>query len=275
MIGTGTYAAIAIMLAGGILLPAAICIWWLVTRKERFTTVLTGAVIWFVFAMLLEQIPIAILFRREAPWGDLFLNNAAVYAVTGALLAGIFEETGRYLAFRIILKKRTNRETSISYGIGHGGFEAMFLLGMSGIQNLLYASMIKAGTFQGVIDQAAAAGADVSALEKLPEQIAGLTPLMGCMSTFERVTAILFHIGASVLVFYAVRHSKTWLYPLAILLHALMDVPAALYQQGILNLYVTEAILALYAIVVFVIIYRSIYRKMEADSVEAEAVTGP
>lgn len=37
--------------------------------------------------------------------------------MVGALLAGVFEETGRYVAFKFILKKRENKATALAYGL--------------------------------------------------------------------------------------------------------------------------------------------------------------
>lgn len=56
-IGTSSYIGIGIMIAGGIIIPLAVCIWWFLTKKEKITTVLTGAATWFVFAVILEGIP--------------------------------------------------------------------------------------------------------------------------------------------------------------------------------------------------------------------------
>ena len=54
-----------------------------------------------------------------------------LYALYGGLAAGLFEETGRLLAFRFILKPHTARITALSYGIGHGGIEAFWVMGLS------------------------------------------------------------------------------------------------------------------------------------------------
>ena len=132
MIGSASYAGIGIMIAGGFILPVVICIWWLLKKKEKFTTVLIGAATWFVFAVLLEAIPKYLLFNPATSLGKSIVGNAALYTVIGALMAGIFEETGRIVAFKTLLRKRTNKETGISHGIGHGGFEAIFLLNISG-----------------------------------------------------------------------------------------------------------------------------------------------
>lgn len=268
MIGTSSFVGIGIMIAGGILLPVAVCIWWLLTQKEKITTVLIGAATWFVFAVILEGIPKFLFFNPATSFGKTVMGNIVLFTVIGALLAGIFEETGRLVAFKTVLRKRTNKETGISHGIGHGGFEAMFIMAVTGIQDIAYASMINAGTFQTVIDQAAATGADVSSLEALPAQIMAITPMSAALGIVERVFAMLLHVGLSILVFYAVRRSKTGYYLLAILLHALFDVPAALYQMGVLNLYVVEAIIAIYASVFFVIVYGVLYRRDNERQVE-------
>ncbi len=261
MIGSASYAGIGIMIAGGFILPVVICIWWLLKKKEKFTTVLIGAATWFVFAVLLEAIPKYLLFNPSTSLGKTIVGNAALYTVIGALMAGIFEETGRIVAFKTLLRKRTNKETGISHGIGHGGFEAIFLLAVTGIQYITYASMINSGAFQTVVDIASAAGADVSSLEAVPASIMAITPMSGVLSVVERAFAILLHIGLSILVFNAVRRSKIGYYFLAVLLHALYDVPAALYQRGVLNLYIVEVMLAIYSVLFFVIVYRTLYKR--------------
>ena len=261
MIGSASYAGIGIMIAGGFILPVVICIWWLLKKKEKFTTVLIGAATWFVFAVLLEAIPKYLLFNPSTSLGKTIVGNAALYTVIGALMAGIFEETGRIVAFKTLLRKRTNKETGISHGIGHGGFEAIFLLAVTGIQYITYASMINSGAFQTVVDIASAAGADVSSLEAIPASIMAITPMSGVLSVVERAFAILLHIGLSILVFNAVRRSKIGYYFLAVLLHALFDVPAALYQRGVLNIYIVEVMLAIYSVFFFVIVYRTLYKR--------------
>ena len=261
MIQNSSFVGIWIMIAGGIILPLAVCIWWLRTKKERLTTVLVGAAIWFIFAMVLETVPKYFLFNPETSLGKTVLGSVVLYTLFGALLAGVFEETGRYIAFKTILRKRKNKETGISYGIGHGGFEAMFLLLYSGIQYVVFASMINSGSFQDMLNQIAGGGVDISTMEALPEQIMAITPLFGLVAVVERVSAMLLHVALSIMVFYSVRESKPWMYVMAVLLHALFDVPAALYQTGVIGMYVTELMLAIYAIVFFVIIYRKLYLK--------------
>ena len=268
MIGTSSFIGIGIMMAGGMIIPLSACIWWLVAKKEKVTTVLIGAATWFIFAIILESLPKLLLFNPATSIGKTVNANVFLYTIIGALLAGVFEETGRLVAFKTALKNRTNKETGISHGLGHGGFEAMFLMGIVGVQYIVYAVMINTGTFDTIIDQAAAAGADVSALEALPAQLMSITPVTGLLTMGERIFAILLHVGLSIMVFYAVRDKKTRLYFFAMLLHTLFDVPAALYQQGILSLYVVEVMIAVYTTAFFMTVYKVIYRKDTKPSLE-------
>lgn len=262
MINTQTFIAISIMAAFGILFPLILSICWLKKKKEKITTVLIGAATWFLFSIVLESVPKAILFNPMLSIGKKIMSSAVLFTVLGASLAGIFEETGRYLAFRFVLKKRTNKETGISHGIGHGGFEAMFLLVISAAQNLTYAVLINQGKFPDIIKQTAALGVDTSALEALPEQLMAFTPVTCLVSCYERIFAVLLHISLSVLVFYSVKKRKISLYFLAVLLHTLFDVPAALYQFGIIkNIYVVEGMLSVYSVVFFIIIMKLLYGK--------------
>ena len=250
------------MIAFGVILPLGVTIWWLRKSHEKIKTVLVGAATWLVFAVILEAIPKMFLLNPAKSIGRTILGNAALATSVAALIAGIFEETGRLVAFKLILNKDKNKETSVSHGIGHGGFEALYLLGVSGVQYLSYASMINAGKFQELIDAAAAQGADVSSLKTLPQTLQSINALTSCFAGVERIFAMLLHVGLSILVFYAVKRSKGGLYFLAVLFHALFDVPAALYQFGIIkNVFVVEALLAVYAIGFFIVVYKKLYSR--------------
>ena len=257
MVGTTAYIAFGLMIAAGLILPTVLCIWWLKTRHEKFTSVLTGAMTFLIFALVLESIVHSIVFMVFPGIKD----NVVAYMLYGALMAGIFEETGRFLAYKLVLKKRTNRETAISYGIGHGGFEAMYILAATGINNFVYAGIINAGQFPALLDQLKAAGQDTSPIESLPEQLAAFGIADIGLPILERVFAVMFHIALSILVFYAVKNGKIWMYFLAVILHALLDAPAALYQQGVIGIAATEVCLALFSIVTFVIIYVFLYKR--------------
>ena len=240
----------------GIVVPLGIAIWWTIRKKENFTTILIGAAVFVLFALLLEK-PIQNALILPDHGVSRFINARPVlWAFVVGLFPGVFEETGRFVAFKTVLKKRKNKETSISYGIGHGGIEAIIIFGMTYITYLSYAVMINTGTFQTVIDQVMAeAPNQLGAVYQTMDAIANFSFGTLSLGLVERVGAFLFHVGASILVFYACRdRRKFFLYPLAVLLHTVMDMFCGLYLNGTLQIsqVVLEIAVIIYGILVFI-----------------------
>ena len=230
-IGTDVIALMVIATVLFIVVPAVLWIVWCVKKKEKFTTILIGAAAFFLFAIVLEKpiqnvliFPTAMGLKEHA--ASQFINARPVlWAFLVGFFPGLFEETGRFVAFKTVLKKRKNRETSISYGLGHGGFEVIFILGVTYITYISYCLMINSGTFATIVQQVEAVAPDqVDAYLALPAQLASITAGSILIAIWERIFSVMFHTGASVIVFYAAKDKKKlWLYPLAILLHTAMD----------------------------------------------------
>lgn len=95
---------------------------------ENITSVLAGAFTFLLFASILEKnIQNVLLFPTSMGLKNhvlsTFMNSHPFFlSFLAGLFPVLFEESGRFAAFKTLLKKRKNPETSISYGIGHGGF---------------------------------------------------------------------------------------------------------------------------------------------------------
>lgn len=251
--------------------PILIAVIWKIKKKEPVVSIIIGAVTFFVFVFILEK-PIQNVLAFPSALGlpenglSTFLNKKPVLlALVAGLFPGVFEETGRLLAFKTILKKQKQRETSISYGIGHGGFEVMFLLGMNYINLIIYAVMINTGTFKTIVDQVVTVSPEqVSQLYQVAEAVTTFSAAMLALSIVERIFAVMFHIGASIIVFYACKNRKLfWLYPLAIALHTAMDFVAVLGSFNVINLpvWAIEAIFAAFGLLLFFGAYFVLYKK--------------
>ncbi len=251
--------------------PLLLAILWMIRKKEPFKTVLTGALTFLLFVFILEKpiqnvlvFPTAMGLPEHAVSRFLGANPVLLALVTG-LFPGVFEETGRLIAFKTVLKKRRNRETSISYGIGHGGFEVILILGITYIQYIIYAVMINNGSFSVLIDQIAAqAPEQLGSIKTVVDLLAGFSFADLAIAFIERIAALLFHIGASILVFYAYRDKKYFLlYPLAVILHTGLDFLAALHVFHIISLspWMLELIIAIFGTAVFFGAYLLLYRK--------------
>ena len=261
----GTGAALSVIIT------LAIVLVWKIKKKEPFTTILVGAATFVLFALILEKtIQNALVLPTTMGLPDhaasQFINARPVlWALVLGLFPGVFEETGRFIAFKTVLKKRRNRETSISYGIGHGGIEVILTLSVTYIIYIAYGIMINSGSFQTLIDQVASQAPDqVSAMQALADQLAVISFADIGTSLFERVFAFLFHVGASILVFYAARDKgRLWLYPLAILLHTALDSLAGLNMAKVVQLSAPEleAIVVAFGLLTFLGAYVLLYKK--------------
>lgn len=265
------FTALCVGAAIAFIVPLAIALIWKFTKKERFSTILVGSATFILFALILEK-PIQnfLLFPTQMGLPDHAVSSflsarPLLLALLAGLFPGIFEETGRLAAFKTLLRNRKNRETSVSHGIGHAGTEVMLTLGLTYITYIMYAVMINSGAFVTVVDQVKAVAPDqVGTLTTLAEQLTKVTISDIGLGYMERIFAFLFHVGASILVFYACRDKgRFWLYPLAILLHTAMDFVSALYLFKVISLplWAVEALIGVFGLLVFFGAYVFLYRK--------------
>ena len=109
--------------------------------------------------------------------------------------AALFEEGGRVLICSLFLKSKKNWPHAVALGIGHGGFEAMSLVGLTYISNLVMMALINLGLLDAVNDPTGALSQTVVLLTETPS-------IMFLLAGIERVLAMILHIGFSVLVVY-------------------------------------------------------------------------
>lgn len=252
----------------GLIGPLALFTIWIKKTHQPVRTILIGVAIFFIFAIVLESFPKTILFQDNNPIGSVILSNQILYVIVAALLAGVFEEVGRLVAFKYFLKDRKDKLTAITYGIGHGGFEIMYLFVLGGVQSLILAILVKTGQYHDLVMIASMQSpGQYEALQAIPQALANTSFDVLLFSCLERISALLIHISCSIIVFKAVRQKGClWMIQLAVLAHASIDVIAAMYQVGILsNIYIVEALIILWAIVLFGICFKFIYKKMPTE----------
>lgn len=215
---------------------------------------IVGVLVFALFAMVLERGLHAVVSGAGGALAQA-LANPAVFVVYAALSVGLFEETGRWMAMRWLMRRDASRAQqpglALAYGIGHGGAEA-WIVGV-----LVQVQWLVLGYFamRGDLD---------SHLSSLPlADVARIHLILGQLSTFqavifvvERSSAFVFQLGLSMLMWHGLRAGQRWILPLAIIVHALLDVPAALFQARIVPLVSTEAAYAVLAVALAVTLAR-------------------
>lgn len=248
MVPVSSLIAMALCAVTGIAAPILIS-WWLVRKYQvNVRTILIGAGVFIVFALVLETILHQVVLK--GPHGQVILGNIWYYALYGGMAAGIFEETGRFLAMKSLLKNEPSAaKTAVAYGVGHGGAEMLIIFGITMISNIALAAMINAGQADLLL-----ASAPAEAQEQMQAQFAQLESSSAgafFIGLWERASALILQIGLSVMVWTAVRKGGKWLwlFPAAILLHFLVDGCAVILAKSV-SMAVVEIILSAMAIAV-------------------------
>lgn len=215
----------------GIAIPVCLSVYLVRKHHAGLSSILIGAGTFIVFALVLESIMHQLVLK--GPHGQSIMDNTLLYAVYGGLAAGVFEETGRFVSMKFLMKKEPSTPLpGVAYGIGHGGAEMLIIFGITMINNLAISALINSGQtdvlFSKVPEEAAAQLQ--SQLDQLQTLGAG-TMLIGL---WERFSALVLHLGLSMLVWVAVRKGGKWLwlFPAAIVLHAFVDAGAVLLQKS-------------------------------------------
>lgn len=162
----------------------------------------------FFVLQILVRMPILGALSLQPGFQAFAENNYVLYVLILGFTAGLFEVIGR-LAVAKIISKNLTYERSIAAGLGHGGIEAILLIGTTYISNLLYAMMINTNTFDGMVEQAKAMGADVTSLLTVKEALLTTPAYLFGLSGYERLLTMICHTAMSLLVCYFMYRKQT------------------------------------------------------------------
>jgi uncharacterized membrane protein YhfC len=157
------FMAISLLIAVG-LSPGPFLFW----RKKhglKLIPSLVGAGMFIIFALVLEQTLHAIVLKPSSDGNIPLMRDAPfLFVLYAVLAAGVFEETARLIAFIFLKRRYESVGTGLSYGIGHGGIEAILLVGLTMLSNIVLSLMINTGS--------------VAALDDLPQVTAATESLI-------------------------------------------------------------------------------------------------
>jgi uncharacterized membrane protein YhfC len=117
------------------LFPIGLVIWLRVRHRASLLAVLVGALIFLVFQLLI-RIPILTSLSTNE-WYRSMAAQPLLIGLFLSLSAGVVEEVGRWLGFFFLLRGRLKIKDGVAYGIGHAGFEAIALVGLTYINKLV------------------------------------------------------------------------------------------------------------------------------------------
>ena len=267
VIGKNSIPALGITIILMIAITVGFFIYWRMKYKQQtnISYLIAGIIGFMVSARVLELGVHYFCIIMDNPVSRFIKGSTIAYVLYGVTMAGVFEECGRHIVLKYIMKKNRTRENAVLYGIGHGGIEILGVILPSFITCLVVAIMFS----NGPLDVA------LTALDITEETAAAALPTvkmaaefgygMMALNVVERLLAMLLHISLTVIVFYGVISGGKRYLPMAILLHMLMDTFAALYQRGVVPLWSVEVWSAFWTVVSGFVAVR-LYREMAERS---------
>ena len=166
-------------------------------------SVACGALCFFIFQVCTRIPLIQYVLPMHAGFVMLQQRGAAIYLLLFSFSAGIFEECGSYIVYKLF--KINKLRYAVAFGIGHGGIESILFVGINAIAMIFRPEELYTVPLENIY-------------------IAGV----------ERIFAMLAHVGFSIIVLCSRKKGKRRLLIAAILLHGLFNFTAArLYACGV------------------------------------------
>jgi len=229
MISNGAIAGMLLLTLFELALPIVA---YIVLRRRaalRIHNVLVGVGVFVVFVFLLQGAVHAVFLRLNVTTAAWLVTHPLPFAIYIALTAALFEETGRFVGNRFLVRRDPGVATPLAYGLGHGGIECILVGAFSTASLLVMGLLVQSG--HGEV------------LKLPPESIEQIKMHLGAANFFnslvggpERASGLVFQIALSFLVWRAVTAPRLrllwWL--AAVGAHFAINLPAGLVQAGVL-----------------------------------------
>lgn len=224
-----------------ILIPILLVLFWIIKTKSYIYPLFIGGLIYFIFVMLIENSLQSILFDLIP---DLSIS-ISLYVFYCCLSSGLFEVSGRWFAFKTLIKSK-DKKNAITYGIGYGGIEMILGIGITLLSTFVFAQAYNTLGIDGMLE-----GLD-SSMQPLVYEMIQSIQVYDIQDVFfhfvEKGSILLTHISCSIFVFYAVNTNHHKYLGYAFIFYILLNVPLTLLQKGMLtHLWLAEGIVFLVA----------------------------
>ena len=214
-----------------IVLPIVVTVVFCIRKKETWKPILFGALTFTVFQVFIRVPLLQFVIKNEAWYILMSSTQPVLYTLFLGGTAALFEEGGRFMVMSLFLKKQRSTLDGIAFGVGHGGIEAMFVVGINAVATLL------------------------SAYSASPSSMFA--------SGVERLSTMVIQIGFSVMVMKSVREKNYLWLILAFVIHTLIDFGSVMMTYD-LNVWTIEVVIIASAFLMAWFIYKE-YKKTDGE----------
>lgn len=228
-------------------------------RANKLIVPLVAGMVGFFLMQIVIRIPVLSIIQL---YTGLYEVNIFLLAFILASSAALFETFGRVMTVKLFMKDDNRFTSGLAHGIGHGGIEAILLVGMTFINNLVLSIMINNGSF----DEMYINNPSIYAVKELLIDTVSWMFLLGGV---ERILAILLHISLSVLVVYAFKVKKKSPIVAVFLVHMFLDFMVVILGYYKVSPLMIELFILIITVVMIYVTYKVYcrYKEMKANEI--------
>lgn len=206
-------------------------------KQSSLSSFFIGMAFYIVFALFGEHFFHVLILRGLSL--SAFLKpsvHPVYYAVYGAVVAGIFQETGKYVGLKRCMNSRPGRENAFLFGFGHGSFETVAYGSSLTMGNIIIAFLVNSFGIDGYLGKLDITGELAAEQKAAIQDLIAIPPSDHIAAGTERLLALVFQTALTIFIFLAIQHKELrYLFPIAIVLHIIGYIPENLANVGILS----------------------------------------
>lgn len=242
---------IALILCGILIIAIPIILSVLILKKSKKASVaLLAGVLSFLVMQVAIRIPLLQILGQQSWYTEISKIWLILFT---AVTAALFETAGRILSIKYLIKKEFSFTQGLAHGVGHGGVEAILLVGLNFFIYGIMAIMFNSGALQAVMGSGDATANSLASLQNTLLTTPSGNYLWG---TLERISTITFQIGLSVLAMYAFKFKKPKFLAYVFLAHAFLDFTSVYMLDITGSIFLTETFIFLCAVVMIYVILK-------------------
>ena len=249
--------------------PLMIAILMRVKYKTKFSPFLLGLLVYFSFGVFATSVVNTLFISENRPTYSFLTGNVVTYSLYFAVVTGIMEMLGLFMAYKKILVNYDEKETSVTLALGHAEMEGLMVCFLALAAYISWATVLNERGPAGFAEYFA----DVEGLniEEAIDSITSVTVSEVVLLALQRVIYLGMNIFLSVMIFYAAKKDIRSYFWVAVVFRGLCTVPGSVERYNELkDVRGNSALLtAFLAVVVAMLGYMSIklYKAYDAGKI--------
>lgn len=236
------------------LVPIGIFIYYR-KKSNLMTGVVVAGGLSFYLTQMIIRIPLLQLVVPKLGFYQ-WLISKDHYLLLALFLGGtaaLFETSGRLLTLKLLLKNRLSATTGIVHGLGHGGIEAILLVGINYLIYGLYSFLWLRGNETPLAFILPGEAGDM-----LKNILSTTSSQLFLIAGLERILTLIFHMAMSLLITIGLMKGKSLLYTcLVLFLHTTVDGGIVILSHFTKNPYILEGWVVIFAALSLLIIIKN------------------